>query len=45
MILARSKAVSSLRFATAEISRSQRATDDAPADDPWAQEPVGAGTG
>lgn len=35
----------SLRYATAKITRSQRDTDDAPADNPWAQEPVGAGTG
>lgn len=35
----------SLRYATAKVTRSQRATDEAPADDPWAQEPVGAGTG
>ncbi len=35
----------SLRYATAKITRGQRATDDAPADDPWAQDPVGVGTG
>jgi single-strand DNA-binding protein len=35
----------SLRYATAKVNRSQRASDEAPADDPWAQEPVGAGTG
>jgi single-strand DNA-binding protein len=35
----------SLRYATAKITRSQRANDETPADDPWAQEPVGAGTG
>lgn len=35
----------SLRYATAQVNRSQRASDDAPSDDPWAQEPVGAGTG
>jgi single-strand DNA-binding protein len=35
----------SLRYATAKITRSQRASDDAPADDPWAQEPMGAATG
>jgi single-strand DNA-binding protein len=35
----------SLRYATATVSRSQRASDDAPADDPWTQEPVGTRTG
>ena len=35
----------SLRYATAKVNRSQRASDEAPADDPWTQEPVGAGTG
>lgn len=35
----------SLRYATAKVTRSQRATDEAPADDSWAQEPVAAGTG
>ena len=35
----------SLRYATAQVNRSQRGSDDAPVDDPWAREPVGAGTG
>jgi single-strand DNA-binding protein len=35
----------SLRYATATVNRSQRASDEAPADGPWAQEPVGAQTG
>jgi single-strand DNA-binding protein len=35
----------SLRYATATVNRSQRASDEARADDPWAHEPVGAGTG
>jgi hypothetical protein len=35
----------SLRYATAKVNRSQRASDEAPADDPWTQEPVSAATG
>ena len=35
----------SLRYATAKVNRSQRPGHEAPADDPWAQEAVGAGTG
>jgi single-strand DNA-binding protein len=35
----------SLRYATATVNRGQRASDEAPADDSWAQEPVGARTG
>jgi single-strand DNA-binding protein len=35
----------SLRYATAKVNRSQRASDEAPDDDPWAQHPVGAITG
>jgi single-strand DNA-binding protein len=35
----------SLRYATAKITRSQRASDEAPADDPWTQEPVSAASG
>jgi single-strand DNA-binding protein len=34
----------SLRYATANVNRSQRASDEAPVDDPWTQEPVGAAT-
>lgn len=34
----------SLRYATAKVTRSQRSSDDAVADDPW-QQPVGAAAG
>jgi single-strand DNA-binding protein len=34
----------SLRYATAKVNRSHRASDEAPVDDPWTQEPVGAAT-
>jgi single-strand DNA-binding protein len=35
----------SLRYATAKVNCSQRVSDEAPADDPWTHEPVGATTG
>jgi single-strand DNA-binding protein len=35
----------SLRYATATVNRSQRTGEEATADEPWAPEPIGAGTG